>query len=234
MNPYFERHTIFQTVIGHSTIAIILCCLLLLSGCISNTPKGLTTNEIFLHNSEAKITIRELANPIADVESFDTIVSSVINENPFGCTAYMIDGQSHPPVEKVKEIYTARLVYEDANATVVGTSVNEFNTVSGFNSGIAVIMANTALARAHGGACIHDPDGDTYYAVLRCHDANGEVYYLTFRRDEVALVAAYSDDTIRAKFEAWADKFASLAQAGGETTRSPPLFKTNFALPQIL
>jgi len=120
---------------------------------------------------------------------------------------------------------------EDADGDV-GTSENDFNTVSGFNSGIAIIMANTALAKAHGGICIHDPDADTYYAALRCHDANGELYYLTFSRDEVVL-AAYSDDAIRARFEAWADKIPSLAQAGSETSRSPTSLKTNFALPQI-
>ncbi|MCX6690769.1 MAG: hypothetical protein NTW33_01635 [Methanoregula sp.] len=207
--------------------AFLVIFLLLVSGCISITPK-----RNFLHDSEAKITIRELANPIADIGSFDTLVSSVINENPFGCTAYTTDGQRHAPVEKVKEIYTARLVYEDADANVVGTSENDFNTVSGFNSGIAIIMANTALANAYGGICIHDPDADTYYAALRCHDANGELYYLALRRDSVTLVA-YSDDAIRARFEAWADKIPSLAQAGGGKSRNPTSLKTNFSLPQI-
>jgi len=226
MTPYSTHPPILQTVVIHSTIVIILSCLLLLSGCISSMPK-----ENSLHDSEAKITTRELANLIADVGSFDTIVSSVINENPFGCTAYMTEGQSHAPVEKVKEIYTARLVYEDANANVVGTSENDFNTVSGFNSGIAIIMANTALAKAHGGTCIHDPDTDTYYAALRCHDANGELYYLTFRRDEVVL-GAYSDDAIRVKFEAWVDKIAPLAQAGSKV-RNQEWWEREIVLPRL-
>ena len=95
-------------------------------------------------------------------------------------------------------------------------------------------MANTALARAHGGTCIHDPDGDMYYAALQCHGANGEFYYLIFRRDEVALVTAYSDNAIRAKFDAWADKYAPLAQAGGEKSRNPTSLKMDFVFPWIL
>ena len=209
---------------GFVIIAIILIYLLFSSGCISNIPR---------ENPETNITIRELANPIADVKSFDTIVSLFINENPLGCTAYSTDGQIHAPVEKVKEIYIARLVYEDANANVIGTSEEYFNTVSGFNSGIAVMMANRALANAHGGTCIHDPEDDTYYAALQCHSANGELYYLTLRRDEVALVTAYADDVIQARFEAWADKIAPLAQAGSRTSCKPRLLKTDFALPPI-
>ena len=201
--------------------------LLSVSGCVSSTPKG-----NFLHNSEAKITVRELANPIADIGSFDTLVSSVIDENPFGCTAYTTDGQSHAPIKKAKEIYTARFVYEDTNANIVGTSDVDFNTVSCFNSGFAIIMANTSLATAYGGICIHDPEEDTYYFALQCHDANGEFYYLTFRRDEVALVA-HSNDAIRGRFGAWADKIAPLAQAGSRKSRNLASLKTNFPLPQI-
>jgi len=68
---------------------------------------------------------------------------------------------------------------------------------------------------------------------LRCHDANDELYYLTFSRDEVVL-AAYSDDAIRARFEAWDDKIPPLAQTDGETSRNPKSLKMDFALLQIL
>ena len=73
--------------------------LLLVSGCILSTPKG-----NFLHNSEAKITVRELRNPIADMELFHMLVSSVIDENPFECTAHITDGQSQASIEKATEI----------------------------------------------------------------------------------------------------------------------------------
>jgi len=43
----------------------------------------------------------------------------------------------------------------------------------------------------------------------------------------------YSGDAIQARFEVWADKLASLEQAGGAMSRNPTLLKTNFALPRI-
>ena len=123
-------------------------------------------------------------------------------------------------------------MYADTNANIVGTNEVDFNTVSGFNSGVAIIMANTSLATAYGGICIRDPEEDTYYVALQCHDANGELYYLALRRDSVTLVA-YSDDAIRARFEAWADGVPALAQAGTETSRNPIPSKMNFTVPRI-
>ncbi len=159
-------------------------------------------------------------------------VSSVIDENPFECTAHITDGQSHAPIEKANEIYTTRFVYEDANANIVGTNEIDFNTVSGFNSSIAIIMANTSLATAYGGICIHDPDEDTYYVALQCHDANGELYYLALRRDSVTL-DAYSDAAIQSRFETGSDKLAPLAHAGSKTSHNPSSLKTDFTLHHI-
>jgi hypothetical protein len=50
-----------------------------------------------------KSAVRNLAEPIADVATFNTIVQSVIIDNPFECVAYMTAGESHLPVEKTKE-----------------------------------------------------------------------------------------------------------------------------------
>ncbi len=49
----------------------------------------------FEQNSQTKSAIRELATPIADVTAFNTIVQSVITDNPFGGVAYMTAGESH-------------------------------------------------------------------------------------------------------------------------------------------
>jgi hypothetical protein len=38
----------------------------------------------FVQNSTVKSAVRELANPIPDVGTFNTIVQSVITGNPFG------------------------------------------------------------------------------------------------------------------------------------------------------
>ena len=164
----------------------------------------------FVQNTNVKSAVRTLANPIADVASFNTIVASVITDNPFECVAYMTAGVTHDPVEKTTESYAARLVYEDVDAKNVGTSSERYNTIAGFNAGIAVIMANAPLATAHGGTAIHDPDVDSYSATLRCHDANGELYYVNFSRDRIS-VTSYSADAILTKVETWADTIAGLA-----------------------
>ena len=85
----------------------------------------------FIQNSQTKTAVRELASPIADVTAFNTIVQSVITDNPFGCVAYMTAGENHTPVEKTREGYTARLVYEDAEANNIGSGSHRFNTLAG-------------------------------------------------------------------------------------------------------
>ena len=68
----------------------------------------------FVQSANVKSATRTLAEPIVDVATFNTIVQSVITDNPFECVAYMTAGESHPPVEKTKEAYTAKIVYQDA------------------------------------------------------------------------------------------------------------------------
>ena len=78
----------------------------------------------FVQNSQTKTAVRELASPIASVTAFNLIVQSVVTDNPFGCVAYMTAGENHGPVEKTKEGYIARLVYEDGNAKTIGTGTS--------------------------------------------------------------------------------------------------------------
>jgi len=164
----------------------------------------------FVNSTTVKTSVRELANPIADVAAESTIVASVVTDNPFACVAYMNAGVNHNPVEKTKENYTARLVYEDSNAINVGSSTEKYNTIAGFAAGVAIIVGSAPLAAAHTGTAIHDPDKDTFSATLRCHDANGEIYYVNFARDRLS-VTSYSDDAILAKAGTWADGVAALA-----------------------
>lgn len=164
----------------------------------------------FVQSSESKNAVRELATPIPDVATFNTIVASVITDNPFECVAYMTAGVTHDPVEKIRESYTARVVYQDVNAKTVGNDSSKFNTVAGFNAGAAALLADAALAAAHGGTAVRDTENESFSATLRCHDANGELYNLTFTRDRVTL-QSYSDDAIRTNVETWADTVAALA-----------------------
>jgi len=164
----------------------------------------------FIQNSQTKTAVRELASPIPDVTAFNTIVQSVITDNPFGCVAYMTAGTSHPPVEKTRESYVAKIVYEDAEAKSVGTASDRYNTIAGFNAGVAATLAAAAITTAHGGTAIRQPDSETFTATLRCHDPNGEVYMVNFGRGQVTLTS-YSDDAIRTAVDTWADTVPALA-----------------------
>ncbi|MFA5416255.1 MAG: hypothetical protein WC295_12235 [Methanoregula sp.] len=164
----------------------------------------------FTENSTVKSAVRKLATPIADVDAFNTIVQSVVTTNPFGGVAYMTAGVNHPPVEKTRESYTAKFVYEDNDAKRVGTASDTYNTITGFAAGITAVMANTANNTAHAGTIIHDPENDTYSATLKCHDPNGELYFVNFSRTQVSITS-YSDDAIRTVIETWADGVAALA-----------------------
>jgi hypothetical protein len=75
-------------------------------------------------------------------EAFNLIVQSVITDNPFACVSYMTAGETHDPVEKIRESYTAKMVYEDVDAKTVGTGSHKFNTIAGFNTGAAALLAH--------------------------------------------------------------------------------------------
>jgi len=130
-------------------------------------------------------------------------------------------------LEKSREYYTARFVYENEQAESVGYGSERFNTIARFNTGVGLFMAHAALATAHNGTRIHDPEEDAYSATLKCHDANGEIYSLVFGRDEIVL-AGYSDGAIRARFETWANTIPALGKEGSEPFRDPASLKMKF------
>jgi hypothetical protein len=164
----------------------------------------------FVQNSQIKNAVRVLASPITDVTAFNSIVQSVITDNPFACVAYMTAGTNHTPVEKTRESYTARINYEDGSARNVGNCSHRFNTLAGFSAGVTALLAAAAVTTAHAGTAVHDPADDNFSATLRCHDANGELYMLNFSRDQVTLTS-YSDEAIRTSVETWADTVPALA-----------------------
>jgi len=164
----------------------------------------------FVQKSTVKSAVRKLASPIADVAAFNTIVQSVIADNPFACTAYETAGVNHAPVEKTKEAYVAKIVYQDGDAKTVGTESGKFNTIAGFNAGATALLASAALNAAHAGTPVRDTANETFSATLKCHDANGETYMVTFGRQSVGI-SSYSDDAIRTTLETWADTVAALA-----------------------
>jgi predicted RNA methylase len=164
----------------------------------------------FVQSNETKNAVRTLAAPISDVTTFDGIVQSVITTNPFGCVAYMTAGTNHPGVEKARENYTVRFVYQDMNAKSAGIASHRFNSIAGYNAGATALLAATNLTAAHAGTPVHDTENDSFSVTLRCHDQNGELYNVTFSRDRVT-VQSYSDDAILAKVETWADTVPQMA-----------------------
>jgi hypothetical protein len=164
----------------------------------------------FTQNTNVKSAVRKLADPIADINAFNTIMQSVITSNPFGCVSYMSAGVNHPPVEKTRESYTAKFVYQDADAKTVGRGTESYNTLAGFTAGIPAVLANTANNTAHAGTIARSPDADSFSATLRCHDPNGELYMVNFSRQQVTI-SSYQDDAVRTRIETWADGVAALA-----------------------
>ncbi|MEG3056211.1 MAG: hypothetical protein RQM90_09100 [Methanoculleus sp.] len=61
----------------------------------------------FVPTTVNKTAVRDLATPIATVTSFNTLVQSVIADNPFGCIGYTgSDGVLVDPVVRNREHYT--------------------------------------------------------------------------------------------------------------------------------
>ena len=164
----------------------------------------------FIQSNVTKSAVRTLASQIEDVATFNSIVQSVITDNPFACVSYMTAGVTHDPVEKTREDYTVKVVYQNTEAKTVGNDSSRFSTIAGFTAGAAALAASAALVTAHGGTAVRDTDNETYSATIRCHDPNGELFNVTFNRNRVSLTS-YSDETIRTKVETWADTVAALA-----------------------
>ncbi|MEN6343089.1 MAG: hypothetical protein ABFC89_11095 [Methanospirillum sp.] len=164
----------------------------------------------FVQKSVTKAATRVLAAPIADVAAFTEVVDDIIANNPFGCTAYQSGTENLPAVEKAREYYTARIVYEDGEAETVGQVTVKCPTVAAYTANVATVLGNAALATAMGGTAVHATDTDSFSAVVRCHDPSGEVYTVTIGRETVT-VSSYSADAVLAAVENWADAVPALA-----------------------
>ena len=164
----------------------------------------------FVQTNNQKTAVRELAVPIADVNTFNGIVQAVLDDNPWECTSYIQNDVEQDPVAKSREYYTARVLYQDNEASTVGQISARAPTVAAFTANIAELLANEALTTAMGGDPVRDTDADRYSCTLKCHAASGEIYYVSFARDRVS-VSSYSDDAILTTLETWADTVAALA-----------------------
>lgn len=164
----------------------------------------------FIETSNSKSAVRELANPIADISSFSAIIQSVIEENPFSCTAYTEGEETIAGVVKNREHYTAKVVFEDPEGKNAGSLSVKCPSIQAMDDASAAILADTDLAAAVGGEPVRDTEHDTWYCQLKCHDQNSDIYYVTFTRTKVRI-SGYEEDSIRSTVENWADLVTTLA-----------------------
>jgi len=164
----------------------------------------------FIQSSQSKNAIRTLPAPIPDVETFNSIVESVLATNPFECVQYLSAGTVKPAVEKTRERYTIRFSYQEPGKKVRGNGSHTFDTRAGYEAGLTAVAAAAAVTAAHGGSFTHDPADDSFTATLKCHDPNGELYNVVVSRTRVTL-QSYADDAIFSKVEEWADVTPALA-----------------------
>ena len=102
----------------------------------------------FVEKTVTRTAVRELASPIADETTFTGIVSNVITNNPFACVSYIQAGVNHAPVEKTREQYTMKIVYEDPEGNFFGDITARVGSVAGFNAVAAGILADAAITAA--------------------------------------------------------------------------------------
>ena len=157
-----------------------------------------------------KSAVRHLKTPFHDLTAFNAVVQSLILENPFGCTSYMSTKKNHPPIEKAREMYTAKFVYLNAGGKQIGRGLDMYDSVEGYRTGIAAVISNMANIASHRGKVRHLPDADLFSVTLKCHDPNGELYFLSIARNRVTL-SSYSDEEICKRVERWADGVPGLA-----------------------
>lgn len=148
--------------------------------------------------------------PFPNIDAFNTVVHSLIMTNPLGCTSYWTRKKHNPPLGKVREMYIAKFVYEDANKKRIGIGLEMYNSVEGYQEGIHSVFSNMANISAHRGKVRHISNKDRYSVILKCHDPNGEFYFLSIARDKVTL-SNYQDDGIWERVVAWTKGVPELA-----------------------
>ena len=122
----------------------------------------------FVQTTVNKTALRDLAVPIADVTSFNTIIEGVIADNPFGCVGYTTrDGETIAPIVRNREHYTVKVNFvNETTYKKVGTTSLQSPTIAAFNANASEAMNNTALATAMGGVAERNFAGESYYCQL--------------------------------------------------------------------
>lgn len=157
-----------------------------------------------------KRSYRTLKNPIPDITAFNAIIQSLVYQNPLGCTSYNARRKHYPPVQKVREMYTAKFEYRNERGKRIGTTIEMYDTVEGYETGISAVIANMANRASHRGMPKHLPARDLFSVMLKCYDPSGELYFLSIARNRITI-SSYTDDAIRKRVEEWTDSVPALA-----------------------
>jgi hypothetical protein len=84
----------------------------------------------------------------------------VIDDNPFGCTAYIQNDVQQDPVMRSKNAYTTRVIFQDNETDTVGYVTARAQTIAGFSASVTELLANEALTAAMGGDPVRDAERD--------------------------------------------------------------------------
>lgn len=148
--------------------------------------------------------------PVPDIRVFDRIVTSLVNRNPLGCTPYFARLHHHPPIEKLREMYTARFEYRNERKKRIGSTIEVYDSVEGYETGIASVISNMANVASHRAKPRHLPQADLFSVMLGCQDRSGEYYFLNISRTRITL-SSFQNAEIKKKVEAWTDSVPELA-----------------------
>jgi len=161
----------------------------------------------FIQNAAVKSALRKLTAPIDTMATFQSLITDIVTNNPWGCVDYVSGGVTIDGCLKGTERYTGKVVYENALAKTVGQISITANTSGGFATDVSTILSTAALGTAMGGTPSHDSSEDGFSVALKCNHSNGEKYTVTIKRDSIS-VSSYEADAIVTAIETWADAYA--------------------------
>jgi hypothetical protein len=164
----------------------------------------------FRQKTGTKSATHLLKHPFPDIGAFIEVVQALRLKNPLGCTSYYARRRNFQPVIPVRERYTAKFVYLDADGKQVGTGSEVYDSAGGYETGVASMISNLANIASHRGKIVHRKDADLFSVTLKCHDADGELYFISLARDRIT-VSSYTDNSIRKKVEEWTDSVPALS-----------------------
>ena len=123
--------------------------------------------------------VRILKHPIPDIETFDSIVRALVRSNPLGCTPYFSLRKNYPPVQIVREMYTAKFAYTTLEGKRIWDKLG----------GLRLCRRLRHRDRRHDlehGKHRSPPGKDTapegsglFKAILKCNDQDDGIYFVS-------------------------------------------------------